>query len=486
MSSILKYNDQILKHNDQILSVSSSTPTPCPSCGWTYPSDWPSIYEEGEGKLVFLFKDVSTLFGFYAVTANSGDYTINWGDGAGDETIGSSSLVTHSYVPGDGSICSEGYTTYKAVITPPVGDTFTYFRFYSNGVNHYETIVPVLAAYSEVDLINFTDFSYMFSQQRSQTTSGGVYCPYLKSVKFKDSTNSVTNLSYMLYMSGSDELVELVLPTIDWTQVSNIDYMLYAPNLTFQIPTTFGVVTNMSGPFYCISDVSELSFTGVANATSFSITGISDVRKITVDDLTAATTVNPAVPDVEELILPSDLPACTNFNVNNSKITDLTIPSVAATAIIGIQSNRFLKNITFTPCVIGGLNLIQNTALETANIDALTTSAAKTFRLTNNDTLLDVSINALCSQLILGVQSGDTYANNATRSILVNSTAGQFAQHCYVRYCNLDDTALNALFSSLPTVTSKTIYIKGNPGIGVGGYDATIATSKGWTVNTTT
>lgn len=58
--------------------------------------------------------------------------------------------------------------------------------------------------------------------------------------------------------------------------------------------------------------------------------------------------------------------------------------------------------------------------------------------------------------------------------------------HCYVRYCNLDDTALNALFASLPTVTAKTIYIKGNPGIGVGGYDATIATSKGWTVNTTT
>jgi len=464
--------------------VSTSTPTPCPSCGWTYPSDWPSIYEEGDGKLVFLFRDEPVMFAFFATTAVYPEYQIDWGDGL-IENAGSGVPITHTYVKGEGTPCSEGYTTYKCVIEPLDGisgkDIFTFFRFITNGINHYVTTVPVLAAYSELDLQAFTNFSYMFGQSIDSNISGGVGCPYLKSVKFKDFENSVTDLSYMLY--GAAELEELVLPTIDWTSVTNLDYFLQCPKLKFNIPTTFGAITSMLNPFVCISDASELSFTGVANATSFSITGISGVRKITVDDLTAATTVNPAGPDVEELILPSDLPACTNFNLTNTSLTDLTVPSLSsAGASFNIYNNIKLKNITFTSTPTTGCQVYSNTALETANFDVLTTSTARLFRLTNNDSLLDVSINCLCSKLLIGVESGDTYANNVTRSVLVNSTAGQFAQHCYVRYCNLDDTALNALFASLPTVTSKSIYIKGNPGIGVGGYDATIATSKGWTV----
>lgn len=485
MSSILKYNDQILKHNDQVLSVSASTPTPCPSCGWTYPSDWPSIYDEGDGKLVFLFRDTSTSFGFYASTLNSGDINIDWGDG-NVEDIGSSVLVTHSYATGDGSICSEGYTTYKCVITPPVGDTFTYFRFYSNLVNHYETLVPVLAAYSEVDLQNFTDFSYMFNQGTSPSVSGGVYCPYLKSVKFKDSTNSITNVTYML--GNCPELEELVLPTIDWTSVTSLDYFLVAPKLTFSIPTTFGSTTGFMNPFICISDASELNFTGLSNvAAGFALNGLLGVKKISIDDATGITSFLFNQESLEELTLPATAPACTNFNLNNTSLQDITVPSLSSSgALMGISDNLCLKNITFTSTLVTGVNVYLNTALETANFDVLTTSAARSLRLINNDSLLDVSINGLCSQLVLGVQSGDTYLNNVTRSVLVNSTAGQFAQHCYVRYCNLDDTALNALFSSLPTVSAKTIYIKGNPGIGVGGYNATIATAKGWTVNTTT
>lgn len=484
MSSILKYNDQILKHNDQILSVSSSTPTPCPSCGWTYPSDWPSIYEEGDGKLVFLFRDVSTLFGFYAVTANSGDYTINWGDG-NVEDVGSSTLVTHSYAPGGGTPCSEGYTTYKCVITTS-GDTFTYFRFYSNLINHFETLVPVLAAYSELDLQNFTDFSYMFRQATSSSVSGGVYCPYLKSVKFKDSTNSITNVTYML--GDCPELEELVMPTIDWTSVTSLGFFLVAPKLTFSIPTTFGSTTGFLNPFVCISDASELNFTGLSNVTgAFANTGATGIKKISIDDATGITSFSFAFEELEELTLPTSAPACTNFTLSNTSLQDITIPSLSSSgANINIQNNLCLKNITFTATPATGVLVYSNTALETANFDVLTTSTARVFRLTNNDSLLDVSINGLCSQLLIGVQSGDTYANNVTRSVLVNSTAGQFVQHCYVRYCNLDETALNALFTSLPTVSAKTIYIKGNPGIGVGGYDATIATAKGWAVNTTT
>jgi hypothetical protein len=48
----------------------------------------------------------------------------------------------------------------------------------------------------------------------------------------------------------------------------------------------------------------------------------------------------------------------------------------------------------------------------------------------------------------------------------------------------LSAAALDALYTSLPTVTGKTIYVKGN--YGISGHDPTIATAKGWTVDTTT
>jgi hypothetical protein len=48
----------------------------------------------------------------------------------------------------------------------------------------------------------------------------------------------------------------------------------------------------------------------------------------------------------------------------------------------------------------------------------------------------------------------------------------------------LSASALNALYTSLPTVTGQTIYVKGN--YGISGHNASIATAKGWTVDTTT
>jgi hypothetical protein len=49
-----------------------------------------------------------------------------------------------------------------------------------------------------------------------------------------------------------------------------------------------------------------------------------------------------------------------------------------------------------------------------------------------------------------------------------------------VASCNLGATALNTLYTNLPTVTGKTVTVTGNPG--VAGDDPTIAQAKGWTV----
>ena len=46
----------------------------------------------------------------------------------------------------------------------------------------------------------------------------------------------------------------------------------------------------------------------------------------------------------------------------------------------------------------------------------------------------------------------------------------------------MDATALNQLFTDLPTVTAKTIVVTGNPGAAT--CTTSIATAKGWTVTT--
>jgi len=50
----------------------------------------------------------------------------------------------------------------------------------------------------------------------------------------------------------------------------------------------------------------------------------------------------------------------------------------------------------------------------------------------------------------------------------------------------LNVTALNALFTSLPDRTGNSrgiVRIHNNPGVGQPGYDKTIATNKNWLVN---
>jgi len=58
--------------------------------------------------------------------------------------------------------------------------------------------------------------------------------------------------------------------------------------------------------------------------------------------------------------------------------------------------------------------------------------------------------------------------------------ASDFRFTFVVSNCNLSSTALDEIYTNLPTVTGQTITVTGN--YGVAGDDPTIATAKGWTV----
>jgi hypothetical protein len=68
----------------------------------------------------------------------------------------------------------------------------------------------------------------------------------------------------------------------------------------------------------------------------------------------------------------------------------------------------------------------------------------------------------------------------ATCSSLARIEAKNFNFTFSVASCKLSATALNEIYTNLPTVVSQTITVTGNYGVATD--DPTIATAKGWTV----
>ena len=92
-----------------------------------------------------------------------------------------------------------------------------------------------------------------------------------------------------------------------------------------------------------------------------------------------------------------------------------------------------------------------------------------------------LTIGAKLSKISLGGSS--TVPLPIPSLVLTNgtSTFGGSSPQVDVQYCAMDATALNALFTSLPTVSGKTIKITGCTGAGT--CNTSIATNKGWIIS---
>jgi len=101
-----------------------------------------------------------------------------------------------------------------------------------------------------------------------------------------------------------------------------------------------------------------------------------------------------------------------------------------------------------------------------------------------------ISINAMlygCTTLVEVPQfDGSAVSSSANLNAFSNCTslsrirATGFRFTFTVANCKLSATALNEIYTNLPTVTGQTITVTGN--YGVASDDPTIATAKGWTV----
>lgn len=190
---------------------------------WTRPSDWPVITPATD-EHKFLICDVglsqsTNVFGFQIqYSAGTASAYIDWGDGSSITTLtgpGALLYATHSYVPGTGTPCSRGYTTWSVRVWCDAPSTFLYAQpnLYTTtsgaAANQVPTsgIVPVLEIYwgdssnpNTNVLINLTyTTTYMYS--------------LLEYVKFPAVLGAGGNPSLSGYYKNLTALQKVVLPT---------------------------------------------------------------------------------------------------------------------------------------------------------------------------------------------------------------------------------------------------------------------------------
>jgi hypothetical protein len=176
----------------------------------------------------------------------------------------------------------------------------------------------------------------------------------------------------------------------------------------------------------------------------------------------------------------------------------LTSPTTLTSLSAELQNCYSLKSVTFPAVQMTGISTLLNMVNGCRSLTGITnssflgnTSTGASVYLNGTTMATDArslqSLSFSCKFSKLEVQGTGSGANQSalTSLRLLNNGSGQYggtSPHINVSFTSMDATALNQLFTDLPTVTSKTITVVGTPGAAT--CTTSIATAKGWTVTT--
>jgi len=169
---------------------------------------------------------------------------------------------------------------------------------------------------------------------------------------------------------------------------------------------------------------------------------------------------------LSEITYPEHLDALTTFyqtHANNTALTSVTLP-ISLLAITTMQY-MFMNNFnleTISECVTyNNVQIAMDVVTRSYSLQSFDQPNAKVSKLTIN--AIDYKSDCIFVDI--------DYAN---------STYGGSSPQIDLRYNSLSNTEIDRIFTALPSVTGKTIVVKGNPGAAT--CTPTIATAKGWTV----
>ena len=429
---------------------------------WVRNPSWPVISaNSGDNKIVGLYAvypgdGVGNGGNFFAMT-NSGAYTINYGDGTTTNyTSGSTAYYEFNYNDAD-LAGTDAPVTFTAT-TNTVNRTA---HGYNNGdtVRFYNIVTTTgLSENTPYYVVNATANTFQVAALENGSalalTNDGsaTLLPYkiavititpqagqtLTSVAFyvKHNQSGLANS----YSTGWLD-IEIALPSCTSLSLGSSGTNVRHLNLEQVKLNQLGAITSFNDLFYnCYSLRNVVISTGTSTVTSMNsmFSGCYSLTSVPLFNTAAVTNMG------------------TMFNGCYS----LTSVPLFNTAAVTSMNSMFNSCYSLTSVPLFNTAAVTNMNSMLANCHSLTTVPA----------LVTTSVTS----------SSNFSSMFTTCSSLARIQAKDFLWTFSVANCKLSATALNEIYTNLPTVTAQTITITGNYGTATD--DPTIATAKGWTV----
>ena len=124
---------------------------------WTPPADWIDISSVNDNEINLLASDGGVGIAFKITVANSGTYSIDWGDGTVETLRASGTIYSHQYTIGSGQSVNNGqYSVFKIRI---YGASSNITRFQMQKVPNYNNTQYCGLLWAVFGTQNITDYS---------------------------------------------------------------------------------------------------------------------------------------------------------------------------------------------------------------------------------------------------------------------------------------------------------------------------------------
>lgn len=505
---------------------------------WVRPSQWLALPANVDGvqKVSILNAVFNTDSEFVAFNCQ-GAYTVDWGDGT-VQNFASTIKAEHKYSYSNVNLNSDtvtnfGYKQCIITITPQAGQNLTsinlqnYHSTIGTNVNYDLTSgfldIRINTIYCTALLIGFSN-SYakhtMLEQcligELADTTLNELFydCYALQSVSIKDTSN-VTSFASMHYNNYALQKMPTYTFRSAGVNASSMFNSCYALRETYPITIAPSASGDLASMFNMCRSLKYIEIT-INSSINYSMANIFsncyslEEIKVTQTGTGKVTTLfgsftSTRIKESQAI----DTSLCTNFSqafqfcdrLTNLYAYNYSSATTLANMLDGCYSLKSVPNFNITTSCTNLSYLCYNCwSLEKAP------TFSNSSGVTNIANLLGTckSITNIPSYAFGNVTTTNTnsaFANMDSLQIMPSITIGSvytansnFLLNNYslkrmlmplrftfsVANAKMSATALNEMYSILPTVTGQTVTVTGN--YGVSGDDPTIATSKGWTV----
>lgn len=268
---------------------------------WVRPADWPTIVDAAN-EVQFLFSDINdascTVRTQFTRSTGAQNVVIDWGDGS-TSTVSTTSTTdtTHTYIPGTGTPCSRGYTTFvvRVYFTGAGTSILNETRIFPilpgtptlTSTNKYQTCALLEAYYGDG---TFTVSAANYFGGGNAGGTGIALYNYLEFIKLP-STVTWTATNLMFYRCSS--LYKIIMPT-SAVSLTNIASMFFGCTLLQSVilPSNSTGITTATSTFGQCSSLSSITFPPTLNSCanlSSTFTSCNSLKLITIPSINAAT-----------------------------------------------------------------------------------------------------------------------------------------------------------------------------------------------------